>query len=127
MCEFQDCKNPVRCKKLCTGHYNQQWKNKPLKSLRKKANKGEGGLHPDGYRVITVAGKKVQEHRYIMEKSLGRKLLPEETVHHKNGVRDDNRLSNLELWSSSHPYGQRVEDKVKWALEILQLYGEEVN
>jgi len=34
----------------------------------------------------------------------------------------DNRESNLELWSSSQPKGQRVEDKVAWAREILALY-----
>jgi len=57
-----------------------------------------------------------------MEQHLGRALLPEESVHHINGVRHDNRLENLELWSSSHPAGQRVSDKVAWAREILALY-----
>jgi hypothetical protein len=57
-----------------------------------------------------------------MEEMLGRELHPDETVHHINGVRDDNRLDNLELWSSSHPRGQRVEDKVEWSVGILQLY-----
>jgi hypothetical protein len=60
-----------------------------------------------------------------MSRHLGRELYPGETVHHKNGVRDDNRLENLELWSSSHPHGQRVEDKVAWAKEILALYAPE--
>lgn len=64
----------------------------------------------------------VYEHRKVMGESLGRPLLAEESVHHVNGDRSDNRLDNLELWSSSQPYGQRVEDKIAWAREILALY-----
>jgi len=58
----------------------------------------------------------------VMESLLGRDLLPGESVHHKNGMRSDNRPGNLELWSRAQPAGQRVDDKIAWAIEILRLY-----
>lgn len=68
-------------------------------------------------------GRLVYEHRFIMEQLLGRKLLPKESVHHKNGNKSDNRPGNLELWSSFQPAGQRVEDKLAYAREIIRIYG----
>lgn len=73
-----------------------------------------------------VDGKYIFEHIIVMEESLGRKLLPGENVHHRNGVRDDNRLENLELWAKHQPNGQRVNDLRAWAKEILERYPEDI-
>jgi hypothetical protein len=66
---------------------------------------------------------RVLEHRLVMERLLGRELLPTESVHHINGHRTDNRPDNLELWITHQPKGQRVQDVVAWAREVLALYG----
>jgi hypothetical protein len=114
---------------MCALHYNR---------LRRTGSVGEADvtIAPQGsgswsirkgYRVFTVRakGQKRQtraEHRMVMEQMIGRPLLPEENVHHVNGVRTDNRPENLELWTKSQPSGQRVVDKVEWAVELLKLY-----
>lgn len=90
------------------------------------------GRNRRGYITITLPAylsgsgkrKEMLEHRYVMEQHLGRPLLPNETVHHISGDRTDNRLENLELFSSRHGPGQRVVDKVAFAIAILTDYPE---
>jgi len=91
----------------------------PAESLHRP---GEWRLERIGYVSRYANGTKELQHRYVMEQHLGRPLWADENVHHLNGQRDDNRIENLELWSKMQPAGQRVEDKVAWAREILARY-----
>lgn len=84
--------------------------------------KGGRSQSKSGYIIISVKGRTVAEHVYLMEQKIGRRLYEGESVHHKNGIRNDNNIDNLELWASNHPSGQRVDDLVKWAKELLNLY-----
>ena len=92
---------------------------------------GEGGWITHGYRGVIVpealrrltgGAAYALEHRLVMAVLLDRPLLDGESVHHLNGDRLDNRADNLELWSRRQPSGQRVEDKLTFAYELLKLY-----
>lgn len=121
ICMFPDCGRRVHARKYCAGHYQQLTKYggdlRPLKWKR-----GFGSITDEGYLRRQINGKQIYQHRIVMEEHLGRKLTKEESVHHKNGDRLDNRLENLELWSRYQPAGQRVEEKIAYAKEILKLY-----
>jgi hypothetical protein len=140
VCALQDCGKPHRAQGFCNKHYHRFWRYgdpRAYEDSRYAPKRGPYFGRPDrkytneGYvKVRATDGENriywVLEHRLVMEGLLGRRLQAGETVHHKNGVRDDNSPGNLELWSSSHCPGQRVEDLVKWAKEILNLYGDTV-
>lgn len=94
------------------------------------APKGSGTINKNGYRQISKKNHpnawrtgSMFEHVYVMSNHLGRPLKKEERVHHRNGIKHDNRIENLELWNNGHPNGQRVEDKVEWCKEFLDQYG----
>lgn len=125
---FGDCRHPDGCirpadsRGFCKMHYQR---------LRLRGDVGPVGTtktsdwraNDDGYVRRFVASAPVYEHREVMESILGRALLPTEYVHHRNGVRDDNRAENLELWTRHQPPGVRVADLIEW---LVASYPDEI-
>ena len=73
------------------------------------------------YKALKVNGKRIDEHRFIMEQHIGRKLKPDEIVHHKDGDKTNNDIGNLELMTTSehsrmHTKGKPLSQKHKDSL-----------
>ena len=123
------CSRSANAQGVCGTHYKRLLKHGEIQPERAvRVTTGEGWLShgywnvpvPPEDRHLTNGDTKVGEHRLVMVKHLGRALYPDEVVHHRNGIRTDNRLENLELWSTAHPKGQRIDEKVHFAVEILR-------
>lgn len=130
-CNVLDCEKSSVAKSLCSTHYQRFRRHGDPHIVKKKrigwSDNLNGWPTKNGYIFIVANGKRIFEHRHVMEEHLGRPLRRGENVHHKNGIRNDNRLENLELWVTCQPPGQRPKDLVDWAKEILALYENEVD
>jgi hypothetical protein len=129
-CEFPGCDNKHAGNGLCRSHKSQLQRGQPLQPIgagfRFAWSDRQGYVHikaPAGHPNTRKNGY-IFEHVLVMSETLGRPLLPHEQVHHRNGVKNDNRPGNLELWAGHQPKGQRVADLVSRAREILACYGD---
>lgn len=113
VCPIEDCKNErmlVNRKKHPP--YYQKWCHAHWVQIARPRRAPDRVVDKNGYVQIYLDGVRISEHRAVMQKHIGRPLLPSESVHHINGKRDDNRLENLELWVTAQPSGARASDLV---------------
>jgi hypothetical protein len=104
-CSVDGCGRTIYGRGYCQMHYARVIRHGEPGPVERQ-NTGPGS----GYKVVTVNGQTMLEHRWVKEQELGRPLWPDENVHHLNGHRSDNRPENLELWTKGQPAGQRVTD-----------------
>lgn len=127
-CSVEGCEFPLHQRGWCCGHYARYRAHGDVLAHKSLIPRHGPQKNPNGYVYDWCPERRryLPQHRLVMEKYLGRRLVKDENVHHRNGIRDDNRIANLELWVKSQPAGQRIVDQVEWAREILARYGTEV-
>jgi hypothetical protein len=121
-CSLDGCFRLAQARGYCLMHFKRIQRNGDPGAAETPVIPFRNGVDSEGYRRIQVNGRKVKEHRHVMEQKIGRKLLPGENVHHLNGIRHDNRSENLELWVTSQTCGQRASDLLAWAHEVIDRY-----
>ena len=97
----------------CSMHYKRWHRHKSFDYSPNFTHLKDGGLNNLGYKRITRNKKRVLEHRYIMERLIGRFLTSDEKVHHKNGIRNDNRPENLELFNNQSEHIHHRHPEIK--------------
>lgn len=116
-CSVDACERAAYCDDLCHLHYTRRFTSGDVgPSGLMRAPNGSGYVSKRGSAAGYRRIRGIHEHRLVMEQILGRPLAAWENVHHINGIRDDNRPENLELWVKAQPAGQRPEDLAEWVV-----------
>lgn len=110
ICIVENCQDEVLSYKRKGSIVSIKWCKEHYSLKVSKYRRQDTYLNEGGYVVVWHDGKRVGQHRVVMEQKLGRKLVKNESVHHINGIRTDNRPENLELWLGGIRYGQRASD-----------------
>ncbi|MEI7494509.1 MAG: HNH endonuclease signature motif containing protein [Alphaproteobacteria bacterium] len=105
------------------GCYNREVSKDRMSGVNNHNWKGGSTIRKNGYKEIKFGENRGKlEHRVIYEQYYGIKLKPHQNIHHINGVKLDNRIENLELWDTSQPSGQRIEDKIRFYFNLVKVY-----
>jgi len=127
-CSLPNCERPAHARAFwkgewnayCSMHTQRVYKNPERLSISQRLIRASGeGTISRGYRIIHVNGRRIYEHRYVMEQVLGHPLTKNEHVHHRNGNWLDNRSENLVALSNEEH--KLLHFKVGWRIHEFSL------
>jgi hypothetical protein len=131
LCTVDGCNRTSRSKGLCNMHrLRMKMHGSPGEASTRKGTGGTGCISKStGYKYFyrpnhpnSSKNGQIAEHILVMCEMIGRPLRSGENVHHKNGIRTDNRPENLELWIKAQPVGCRISDMLKFCRNFIDQY-----
>ncbi len=135
-CSVAGCEHASRHRGMCSTHYKRWQRTGQTDLVPGRRPKGAGALTEGGYITVVCPPElaamrqgralpgRILLHRLVMAAHLGRALTDEETVHHRDGDKQNCAIDNLELRVGCHGKHQAVEDALAAARALLRQHGE---